>query len=951
MANWKILRPKSGSSARSAEPARIEPLRQLLLPGDDIICERSLAARVDDLRKGQSDSAAVRSAIVEELTRCRNNAMQRIGEAMGPAMQLSPYAAQKAVRSYAYLTDGIVRTALDLAISGRDSEPDERMCVAAVGGYGRGEMAPHSDVDLLFLVPTKITPWIEAVIEDTLYLLWDLKLKVGHSCRSVKDCIHLGRDDFTIRTALLEHRFIFGDAELATELRESLWNDLFSGTGREFVEAKLAERDERNRRQNGNRYLLEPNVKEGKGGLRDLQTLFWIVKYLHRIDDPRELVNLDVFRVEEFEKFVSSESFLWSVRCHLHILAGRAQDQLHFDVQTDVAERLGYADSHGRPAVEHFMQDYFRYATDVGELTRIFLSKLEAQHAKKEPAVTGFLRSASNRFRGRMAPGFVRVHGRLAIGSEEDFLKDPLNLLRLFEEGLKTGLLLHPDAMRLVAANLHRIDDSFRDDPEAKRIFLSLLLDQGNPERALRRMNELGVLGMFIPEFRRIVAMMQFGSYHHYTVDEHTIQCLSTLSQIERGELVEDLPVASQILQQGINRKVLFVAMMLHDIGKGLDRDHSEAGAEIARGVAHRLGLDESETDLVEWLVANHLLMSDTAQKRDLSDPRTVGDFARHLGNRTRLKLLTVLTVCDIRGVGPGVWNNWKAQLLRDLYGLTHRALTEGLVDNMSALFGTEEAKERFRTAMPDWEPTRIEFEIARHPDAFWSGLSEDVQVEFANMLSGIGNDEIRTDAVLDEQRGATRICFAMLHHPGLFARIAGTLAIAGANVVDAKTFTSTDGFATAIFWVQDAEGRPYEKSRLVRLRKLLDGMTSGELDTGKALRDRDRQKRRTPSVKREQKFEIPTAITIDNEGSEICTIVEVDTRDRPGLLYDLARVQYNSSLSITSAVIATYGAQAVDVFYVKDMFGLKLHSKARRDALEKKLLEAIEKGREEAAP
>ena len=948
MARRTLFGTRKKSPVRPASGVCIEPLKDLLIEADQIFCERSMAEQVEAWQSALPDRAARRAALAQELAERRGSGMKRIADRLVPAMQETPYAAQKAVRSYAHLTDGLVRTALAFALAGREGA-GERVTLAAVGGYGRGEMAPHSDVDLLFLVPSTISPWMEGVIEDTLYLLWDLKLKVGHACRSVKDCIRLGREDYTIRTALLEHRFVYGDAELAGTLKDSLWNDLFDGTGRDFIEAKLAERDERNRRQNGNRYLLEPNVKEGKGGLRDLQTLFWIVKYLHRVEDPRELVNLDVFRIEEFEKFVSAESFLWSVRCHLHLLTGRAQDQLHFDVQTDVAECLGYTNSQDRLAVEHFMQDYFRHATDVGELTRIFLTKLEAQHVKREPMVTGLLRTAGNRLKNRLSPGFTRIHGRLAISSDAEFLDDPLNLLRLFEEALRSGLLLHPDAMRLVAANLHRIDDEFRANPEANRIFLSLLLDHGNPERALRRMNELGVLGMFIPEFRRIVAMMQFSSYHHYTVDEHTIQCLSTLSQIERRELVEDLPVASQILAQGINRKVLYVALLLHDIGKGLNRDHSQAGAEIAIDVARRIGLDEAETDLVEWLVANHLLMSDTAQKRDLSDPRTVADFARHLGNRTRLKLLTVLTVCDIRGVGPDVWNNWKAQLLRNLYSLTHRTLSEGLVDNAAALFGASEARETFRQAANDWPPERIEAELARQPDGFWSGLSVDVQMTFATMLDDILTDEIRTDAVLDDERGATRICFAMLHHPGLFARIAGTLAIAGANVVDAKTFTSTDGFATAIFWVQDADGKPYEKSRLSRLRKLLDGMTSGELDTGKALRDRDREKRRTPSVKRERKFSIPTAITIDNDGSDICTIVEVDTRDRPGLLYDLARVQYNASLSITSAVIATYGAQAVDVFYVKDMFGLKLHSKARCESLKRKLQDAIDKGGSQA--
>ena len=866
---------------------------------------------------------------------------QRANAELAAAFACHPRESRALVRAQADLTDTLVTASLLIAMQLlhplANPTESERVAVLAVGGYGRAEMAPHSDVDLLFLTPWKITPWAESVIESMLYMLWDLRLKVGHASRTVKDCLRLGREDITIRTALLEYRFVAGHAPLAEDLGERLWNDLFRNTGPEFIEAKLAERAERHRRQGGQRYVLEPNVKEGKGGLRDLQTLYWIGKYLHRVPSPEGLVAAGLFTQEEFETFARAETFLWAVRCHMHYATKRATDQLTFDLQVEVAERMGYADAGGRRAVEHFMQDYFRHATRVGELTRIFLTELEARHAKPEASIKGLFRRKK-----RVRPGLKLVQGRIDVDSPSDFVADKLNLLRIFEEALRTGYLLHPDAMRLIAANLNRIDDEMRSDPEAVHIFLDLLLKHGNPERALRRMNELGVLGAFIPEFEPIVAMMQFNVYHHYTVDEHTIQCISTLAQIERGELIEELPVASRILTDGVNRRILYMALFLHDMGKGRPEDHAILGAQIARRVAPRLGLSAEESETVEWLVRYHLLMSDIAQKRDLSDPRTVRDFAKAVKTRERLDLLTVLTVCDIRGVGPGTWNNWKAMLLRQLYRDTAAAL-EGGLESLNRAQREDEAKRALRDVLSDWEQKDLRAETARHYAPYWQGLTTETQAVFARLLRGLRDDEIRIDLHPEVARDATRACFALADHPGIFSRLAGALALVGANVVDARTYTSKDGYATAVFWIQDVEGKPYEVAKLPRLRGMIDKTLNGEIKARDALKDRDKVR------KRESQFRFPTHIVFDNEGSEIYTIIEVDTRDRPGLLFDLTRTLAVNNIYIASAVIATYGAQVVDTFYVKDMFGLKLHTKSRQEALERKLRQAITEGVERA--
>ncbi len=931
--------PQDASAAPASKPqtpALPEPPAGLVCDPDAIFDRVGLSNSIAAIFESAPDNSGART----EISRILLDARKAGNKAIEVAFKAAPFDAWPMTRSYTWLTDCLVAATYHACITYLHplSNPTEgqRIALFAVGGYGRGEMAPQSDVDLLFLTPYKTTAWAESVIESMLYILWDLRLKVGHSTRTVMDCLRLGGEDYTIRTALLEHRFLQGYAPLADELYDRLHKDLFKGSEREFIEAKLAERDARHIKQ-GQRYVVEPNIKEGKGGLRDLQSLFWIAKYVYHVKTVAELVDLDLFTQDEFHLFERAENFLWATRAHLHLINKRPVEKLSFDMQVMVADAMEYTDKGGRRAVEHFMQDFFRHATAVGDLTRILLTKLEATHAKAAPLAERILRR-----RPKIKSGYQVIHNRLAIKDDTAFLIDRLNLLRLFDEGLRTGLLIHPDAMRLVTANLHLIDDQMRNDPVAQQIFLDLLVKRGNPERALRRMNELGVLSAFVPEFEPIVAMMQFNMYHSYTVDEHTIQVISNFTQIEKLELEEQLPLSTDILKRGINRKVLMVAMLLHDIGKGRDIDHSILGAQMTRKVAPRLGMNKAECDTVEWLVRYHLLMSDTAQKRDIADPRTIRDFAKAVRTVERLDLLTVLTVCDIRGVGPTTWNNWKAVLIRALHGQTKTALEEGMEALNREQRGVD-AKKLLRKALTGWDASALRVETQRHYDPYWQGFHVTAHVVFARLLRDIQDDEIQIDLHLDEDRDATRVCFAMADHPGIFSRMCGALALVGANIVDARTFTSKDGYATAAFWIQDADGHPYEASRLTRLSQMIHKTIKGEVVTTEAIKSRDKIK------KRERAFRVPTTITFDNEGSEIYTIIEVDTRDRPGLLYDLTRTLANTNVYIASAVIATYGEQVVDTFYVKDMFGLKFHTKSKQDTLERKLREAITKGSERA--
>jgi len=903
---------------------------------EDLICECSQIFDKSKVNDFFNLKVGERGKLVSLLKELKSKGFDRISF----ELRKNPLKARKAISSYAFLTDCLVTSAwkfaTEIQFPSHNPTEAEKLSIISVGGYGRREMAPFSDVDLLFLTPYKMTPWSENVIETVLYLLWDLKLKVGHSSRSIKDCLRLGSEDYTIRTAMLEHRFVCGDINLASQLNDKLWKNLFSGTAKDFISAKLKERENRHEKH-GQRYMVEPNVKEGKGGLRDLQSLYWIAKYVYQTQNISDLVDLNVFRSDEYLQFEQAEEFLWAVRCQMHHLADRAIEQLSFDLQVEVASAMGYHDSRDQRAVEIFMQDYFRHATRVGDLTRIFLTSLEAVHAKDEPLLERIFKR-----KPKIDNNYIVIHNRLAIKSEKEFLTNPINLLKLFSEALRTGLLIHPNAMRLVSANLAMVNNEFRASTEAQQIFLELLLKHGNPERALRRMNELGFLAKFIPEFEPIVAMMQFNMYHSYTVDEHTIQCLKTLAQIEKSELVEELPIASSILKDGVNRKVIYIALLLHDIGKGRSDDHSILGAKIAKQVSPRLGLNKQETETVEWLVRYHLLMSDMAQKRDISDPRTVRDFAKAVQSVKRLNLLTVLTVCDIRSVGPDTWNNWKATLIRQLYAETKAILEQG-AEALNRENRMTEAKKALREKLSEWDNKDIKIETGRHYPPYWQGFQVDAQFAFAKLLRNLGADEIKIELTPDTDRDATRICFALSDHPGIFSRLAGALALVGANVVDARSYTSKDGFATAAFWIQDGDGSPYNQARFSRLRRMIEKTLSGEVITREAIKERDKFK------KREKAFKVPTSITFDNEGSEIYTIIEVDTRDRPGLLFDLTRTLANMNVYIASAVIATYGEQVVDSFYVKDMFGLKFHSESKQKKLEQNLRQAITLGVERA--
>ena len=835
--------------------------------------------------------------------------------------------------------DSIIRSVISFASS--DVFPGSGkigLSAIAVGGYGRGTLAPGSDIDLLFLLSGLERERTSKVIEFLLYALWDARQKVGHATRSIDECIKLAKGDNTILTSILEARFICGEKNLFDDLVTRFRRDIVQTSARKFVAEKLAERDQRHAKSGESRYAVEPDLKDGKGGLRDLHTLFWIAKFIFNSNSIAELAEKGAFTRVELAQFKKCEDFLWAVRCHLHFVAKRGEDRLSFDRQIEMAERLGYKSHLGLRDVERFMKHYFLIAKDVGDLTRIFCASLEAKQFKDAPSLSRML--------GRLIPGrnfgikgdkdFKLESGRISVVDDDVFSRNPVNMLRIFKLSGHTGLEIHPDALKDIRKSLRLIDDRLRSNPEANEIFLDILTASVTPETLLRMLNEAGVLGRFIPEFGKIVAMMQFSMYHHYTVDEHLIRSVGVLSQLERGTLTGDHPLSVSLFPTLKSRRVLYVATLLHDIAKGRQEDHSVAGERIARDLCPRLGLSEAETDTVAWLIRYHLLMSETSQMRDLNDFKTILDFTSLVQSPERLKLLLILTVADVRAVGPGVWNGWKGQLLRTLYHEAEPVLSGGHTA-VSRKERVLEAQTQFLQNYPTWSEAEKKKAILRHYDAYWLNVSIDRQIRHQALIDKATEREAATEIHTDAFAAVTEITVYTPDHPRLLALITGACAAAGANIIGAQIFTTNDGMALDTILLQrEFEGEDDERRRALRVCDSISKTLHGQLRLREALAGAQEVQGRAKA------FTVAPRVIIDNAPSNKYTVIEINGLDRVGLLHGLTEALFHLNLNIASAHIVTYGEKAIDVFYVTDLMGAKIESQNRQENIEKALVNVL---------
>ena len=834
----------------------------------------------------------------------------------------------------------------------------ERFAIIAVGGYGRGELGPSSDIDLLFLRSYKETPYSESMIEFLLYMLWDLGLKVGHASRNHEECIRLSRDDMTIRTTLLESRWLAGDRPLFDTLQRRFWNEIVPGTSQAFIAAKLSEREARIRSAGQSRFLVEPQVKIGKGGLRDLHTLLWIAAYLRRTRVLGELVGKGVFTAEESEIFVHAREFLWRVRCHLHFLTGRAEERLSFDLQPEMAKRLGFMAANGEPDVEGFMRAYFGVARSVGALTRILCAKLEAEEQKRQPL------SLSRWFEPRPKPvisdiaEFRSDSGRLNFQDEKAVERDPTLMFLLFEEADRIDADIHPAALALISRRLDLINDDIRKNECAIASFLAVATSTNAPASALRLMNESGLLGAFLPEFGAIVARTQFNMYHSYTVDEHSLNAVQTISDIEQSKFEEDHPLASAIIHKVQNRRALYLAMLLHDTGK-TGSDQEAEGAKSAQIACARLGLGEDETALIAWLVGHHLRMSECAQRRDLADPRTITQFAALVGTPERLRLLLILTVADMRAVGPGIFNSWKGQLLRDLYCLTEAALRGARADESAiAARLTAQAQERRAEletsllAAPSKGKKRRSVPIPQilHSleDSYWLSFPLESHIWHCEQLSSLnmGAEPHSPDLVAFRDRpqeAVSEIMVRTLDRPGLFADLCAVFANAGASVARASIYTSAQGLAFDVFAIQTLSGQCFGLDDPLRMQRLAEELALAIAGKPPEFRPMPRANRR------ESAFLIEPYVAFDLEASHSSTLVEMSGRDRPGLLYELAKVIAQAGFALRSAHIGAFGNVVSDVFYLVDANGAKISDPDALEALKAQLLQVLSQNEPEA--
>lgn len=808
----------------------------------------------------------------------------------------------------------------------------EEIAVVGIGGYGRAELAPFSDIDLMFLYPYKRTPLVEQLGEFLMLRLVDAGFRVSAAGRSLDECIRYAREDVTILTALLDARFVWGSRPLLERFRERFHDEVVAGREAAFVESILAQRDERHQRMGDSRYLLEPNVKEGKGGLRDLQALMWLGRFLYDARTPEDLLRCGILDRESLSLYARARRFLWTVRWHLHDLAGRAQERLTFELQPQVAAAMRYRDRGRIPAVERFMKHYFLVARDVGYLTRVVCAALEERH-KRRPRLRVRFGFGRRRF-----GDFVVVGNRLSVADPAVFGQRPFAIVELFATAQERELDIHPDALRAVARNLRRLSAAVREEPErAGALFLRILTSPKDPALTLGRMNDAGVLERLVPEFARVAGQMQYTLYHVYTTDEHTIRAIEVLHRIEKGLLAADHPLATSLFPHIRSRTELYLALFLHDIGKGRSRPHSEIGAEIADRVCRRFGLSDNARDTVVWLVRHHLLMPAFAFRRDVDDPATIADFVSIVQSPERLRLLLLLTVADIRAVGPNVWNAWKGQLLRDLYNEAAAAMAAGDVHGRRAERARRaraELADALAALDPPWRPAEIEAWLDRHDTAYLLAFPLPELVRHAQRIreaDSAGSGTLLVDFTVRPDEARTEVMVYTQDHPGLFMKLAGALAISGASILDARIFTTSDGMALDFFGFQQATARQAidDPGWLERIRRNIERVVRDEVKLERELG------RRLPRTAVPDSFRVEPRVSIDNRASRDCTVIEVEGRDRPGLLYALARVLREHNLVVRSAHVSTFGERAVDVFYVRDVFGMKIVNRAKGRRIE----------------
>ncbi|HEV8640217.1 MAG TPA: [protein-PII] uridylyltransferase [Methylomirabilota bacterium] len=837
---------------------------------------------------------------------------------------------QQSVQAHARFIDGVVRSltrliVLDATEAGLAPAP---FVIVALGGYGRGELHPSSDIDLMVIHDGELRPYVQRVTQELLYTLWDLGLQIGHSLRSLEDCVAMARTDLPSRTSMQEARFLAGDRRLFARFRRVLNENVYRRDFEQFLEAMLSERDQRYRKHGASPYIGEPNVKESAGGLRDMHTAMWLSAAKFGARTLRELREKALITEREQALTDGALTFLWRARNELHFLSGHRNDVLTRDLQPQIAKNLGYRDDDESLGVERFMRDYYLHARVIHRVAQRLIARCQETLSQRHQAARRDRQQA-------LADGLVFIDGRLYLArhSAEVFAEDPTRLLKVFWHAHRLGCELSPELERAIEASLELVDDTGRRSPVARDLFLDICRAWGRVALTLSEMHELGLLGRYLPEFGALTCLVQYDVYHKFSADRHSLLAVEHLEALAPGQSAES-EGAAQVFTEVEKPELLMLGMLLHDIGKAKGHGHVAKGIPLIRELTARMGLSSADAAAVEFLVAHHLTMSHIAQRRDIDDPKTVADFAAATGDPQRLRMLYLLTWADMRAVGPGVLTPWQAVILHELYARTLVRLTGGRVERPNRA----QLAERLYAAVKDEVSLQaVKAHLAMMSDRYLATTTVQRMAEHVRMVQGLDAAPVVTELFHHPDLGSSDLVVVTRDLPGLFALIAGTLAAHGVNIISAQISTRADGIALDTFQVNDPAGEAILlPAHWARTLDALRAVIAGEQSVD-ALLERRRAARRPA-----RDPETPPKISLDNGLSDAFTVVEVKCPDRIGLLYLITRTLSALGLDIASARIATEIDQAFDTFYVHDGKGGKIEAPAAMERLREALEQAL---------
>jgi [protein-PII] uridylyltransferase len=828
------------------------------------------------------------------------------------------------------MTDKLIEALFAFAIKGFDLK--QPCTMIALGGYGRSEMNPLSDVDLMFFCMDPDTPQMQQFSERILYLLWDLGFDVGHCVRNEKQCTDIAEADLTACTALLDSRFLCGDAPLFSHYEKKVLPAVMGRNSRSFIREKMVEHEKRIKKYGSSVYLLEPNIKEGEGGLRDLHTALWVSKIKYKVLTLRGLVIKGVMSEAEEEQFLEALDYLWRIRTELHYLSSRKNDQLHFEQQEQIALFLGYRDNKTALAVEQFMQDYYAQATRVEHLASTMIARASDKE-REESKILGYLR------RRNIEEGFYALRGELNVSDEDLFTNQPEMMMKAFWLAQRQELKFSLNLKTLIRDNLHLINDRVRRTKVMSSLFLDILRYKRGVYETLNQMHHLLFLNQFIPEFKRIYCQVQHDAYHIYTVDTHTLFAIREVEKLWLGEYAERKPLLTQVANEVEKPELLILSVMMHDIGKGEGHKHSEKGAAMIPTISRRLGLNKEDSLRLEFLVREHLQMAHISQRRDLHDERLIAQFAQKMEMSENLKTLYILTFADIKAVGPDVWSEWKGFLLQELYEKTYDVIERGDFYKEKRSEKIRNRKRKVVEALSDEFAVKAIKDCLRNFSTRYLMTYRSAQiVEHVRLILGRGDNPLAMSVVYNQESSYTEVILVTVDIAGLFSKITGVMAANGVNILGAQIFTQKSGIAVDILQV-GRDGNIYDDDRKwANIEKDLIWYLQGRGEI-----DEQVEKRKSSILDLSRQVPtIPPRVDIDNDVSDEYTVIDVTTMDKVGLLYQIAKSLKKIGVYVGVSKISTKGDRAGDTFYVQDIFGHKIVQPEKLDELRDTLLKDL---------